>query len=343
MRRKIHRQLMRLQRFVGVVVLLGIGLFVLWARSRQFPLPVIIGSSSALIIGALLVGGYYYKWAWTGLTDSAYPKFDGVEFHRGKTLWDWLQLLIIPGVLAFGGYIYQGVEKQNEQIRTEQQAQTEQEIADDRIREEALQDYLDRMSELLIEKGLRESESDDEVQSVARARTLTTIQRLDKDRKGLLLQFLQESQLIQTDHTIVNLVGADMRNTVLFNASLERANLQGARLQGAHFLDVNFSGANLQGARLWGIMLSWANLQSANFTEAQCYGASLRGSDFRGANLTRAIFWDADLERANLEGAILEGAILEGASLKDAIVTPEQLAQAASLTGAIMPDGSIHP
>ena len=45
------------------------------------------------------------------------------------------------------------------------------------------------MSELLFEKGLRESEPEDEVQIIARARTLTVLAGLDADRKGNLSSF----------------------------------------------------------------------------------------------------------------------------------------------------------
>jgi len=44
-----------------------------------------------------------------------------------------------------------------------------------------------------------------------------------------------------------------------------------------------------------------------------------------------------------LSGASLINAKLNGANLFNAKVTDEQLAQAESLEGATMPDGTIHP
>src|SRR6266487_4686517 len=64
---------------------------------------------------------------------------------RGKTLWDWLQLLIIPTVLAVGGYLFNLTISRNEQR-----------IASDNQRETALQDYIDKMSELLLKEHLSE-------------------------------------------------------------------------------------------------------------------------------------------------------------------------------------------
>jgi serine/threonine-protein kinase len=49
---------------------------------------------------------------------------------------------------------------------------------------------------------------------------------------------------------------------------------------------------------------------------------------------------EADLRGAKLEGADLRGTNLEGSNLRGAKVTPQQLAQAESLSRAIMPDGT---
>ncbi|MBM0743889.1 hypothetical protein JOY44_20070 [Phormidium sp. CLA17] len=82
-------------------------------------------------------------------------------FQDAKTLWDWLSLLGVPFSLAILGYVLQ----QLQQARAEQQAKAEKEIANQRVkvekeiaesnqREEALQNYLDRLSELLIDKNV---------------------------------------------------------------------------------------------------------------------------------------------------------------------------------------------
>ncbi len=59
----------------------------------------------------------------------------------------------------------------------------------------------------------------------------------------------------------------------------------------------------------------------------------MEGADLRAANLR-----EADLIGANLAGADLRGADLRGAK-----VTREQLAQATSLEGAKLPDGTESP
>jgi Pentapeptide repeats (8 copies) len=159
-------------------------------------------------------------WDWTGL--------------GGKKLWDWLQLLIIPAVLAIGGYLFSLAH-----------SSTEQEIALNNQREATLQDYLDKMSELLLEKHLRESPIDDEVRKIARVRTLTVLRRIDGERKASVLRFLYESDLINKDKPIMYLEDAG-----LSEAELIVATLRGAILRDTTLLDANLSGADLSGATI---------------------------------------------------------------------------------------------
>jgi hypothetical protein len=70
----------------------------------------------------------------------------------------------------------------------------------------------------------------------------------------------------------------------------------------------------------------------------------LRGADLSIINLSYVDLSSANLSSANLQGADLTGTTLEdvnlkGADLSDATVTQEQLDQAYSLKGAIMPNG----
>jgi hypothetical protein len=66
----------------------------------------------------------------------------------------------------------------------------------DNQREAALQAYLDKMSELLLEKHLRDLAEEDEVWKIARIRTLTVLRKLDGERKGDVIKYLQEAGLI---------------------------------------------------------------------------------------------------------------------------------------------------
>src|SRR5215213_6130393 len=87
----------------------------------------------------------------------------------GITLWAWVKLLIVPAVLAIGGYLFNSAQSRATQAAAERHAQ-----------DEALQAYLDQMSQLLTDKELplHSAQLGDSLSTVARARTLTVLLRL---------------------------------------------------------------------------------------------------------------------------------------------------------------------
>src|SRR5229473_3600943 len=313
-----------------------------------------------------------------GLVTVIFLVIAGYRFH-----WDWLQLLVIPFVLAVGSYLFIYTASRNGQKAMQLRNQTERDIALDNQHETALQDYIDKLSELLLHEKLRESAPEDEVRKIARVRTLTVLPRLDKERKRSVLQFLHESGLIDKDKRIIDLRGADLSGANLIAAYLNEADLsrailseadlsgayldeanlggaylRGAILGGAILRGANLSGANLRGFNLGGANLGGANLGGANLSRADLHGADLHGADLfgadlHGADLSGADLFGADLHKANLVGAGLHGANLvvadlnaadlNEAYLNGATITPEQLDKAKSLTGAVMPDGLKHP
>jgi hypothetical protein len=113
-----------------------------------------------------------------------------------RPFWDWLGLLIIPLSLGLGGIWFNNQARKSEQALAREETENDRKIAEDRAREDALQRYLDRMQELILDKGLRRSEKDAEIRDVARARTLAVLRSLDGNRKGQLVRFLHEADLI---------------------------------------------------------------------------------------------------------------------------------------------------
>jgi uncharacterized protein YjbI with pentapeptide repeats len=261
----------------------------------------------------------------------------------GKTVWDWMQLLIVPVALAVIGFAFTVQQDARQQAIEDQRAEAERELAEQRAQDEALQAYLDQMNNLLLEHNLRNSQEDSGVRTLARARTLTVLGRLDPSRKTAVMKFLVDAELIQSrgeeprliiEGPIIDLSGADLseadlRLLNLSNADLIDADLRGADLYGAYLLAANLGGADLRGANLSAANLSAANLNLAN----------LSGADLREAYLSNAFLSEVDLSGADLRGANLSGADLSEAKG----TTKEQLEQAKSLEGATMPDGSKHP
>lgn len=323
------------------------------ARGKLMTAVIIIAGVLVTMLIVVIVLGYWFNWPWVGVNDGnskitmTIPiKGGGTktdELQSAKTLWDWMGLLFIPVVLAVGGYIFNLTVSRNAQ-----------EIEESRQQDDVLQTYLDKMSELLLDKDnpLYLSKQGSEVREIARAQTLTALRRLSGSRRGVLLQFLYEADLISYDSGYVNkdkpiitLSKTDADVNTLLAANLQGAILSGAMLRKADLSRINLFRADLRGANLHEANLSGANLRKANLrspTSSECGmgPTDLSMANLSGANLTEAILFGANLENADLAQADLSGADLSYANLYGAKnVTDKQLATAKSRQGMIEPDG----
>jgi hypothetical protein len=243
----------------------------------------------------------------------------------GMGLLDLLKILAVPITIGAAVPLLNWLQKERE-LKVEQQ----------RAQDEALQAYLDQMSQLITDKEqpLHRAPPSDSLRTVARARTLTVLELLDASRKPNVVRFLAESILIQ------NVKGLPI-------ISLRRASLRGADLIGANLEDTDLIGADLRSADLRMADLVRANMIRADLRSAKMGSADLAGADLSRAKLSQADLSQADLSQADLRDADLSGADLGGAYLNDAnlrraIVTQEQLERAKSLEGTVLPNGSTH-
>ncbi|MFS8886220.1 pentapeptide repeat-containing protein [Synechococcus sp. H70.2] len=129
----------------------------------------------------------------------------------------------------------------------------------------------------------------------------------------------------------------DFRWAKLSRADLSQANLSGTNLSGVSLSRADLSQAKLSRADLSGANLSGADLSGANLILAKLSGANLNQAKLSGADL-----WQANLSGAELRGANLDGTDLRGANLKGAKLSPGW-DRFVDLSGAILPDGTIHP
>lgn len=276
-------------------------------------------------------------------------KLDNTGFNT-KTLWDWMDLLLVPAALGVGIWWLNKSEKSSERS-----------ITTDRLRETALQSYFNTMTELLLEHDSSSPALEDnnnvkgkKIRSIARIRTLSILRGVGEQRKIQVLQFLYESDLIFFP-PVVDLKHADLENAHLAYVFLEKAVINEVNLR-----DANLERAKMEGVKLFRADLRWAILKQANLSLADLRNANLANSDLRGIVLSDAVlreaylvhadlreavlrgadFRDATLSKADLRNANLEDADLRRANLEGARVSLEQLKKARKLDDAIMPDGN---
>ena len=331
---------------------------------QNIPKPLLMVGVVVLLVGvvALIYGVYQLKWDWTGFNEHIGPNRQ--QYQPARTLWDWLQLLIIPAVLAIGALWF------NAQQRKVSDAEST-----DNQQETALQDYIDKMSEFLLKKSefllkeqLHESQSEEDKskeryqvpqeyeveKDIARVRTLTVLRKLDSVRKGSVLQFLHESSLITIQKPDIDLSGVDLSRVDLSVADLSDVDLSVPDMSDAS--GVNLSDVDLSGANLTQANLALANLARAKLTKAILIDADLRGVHLNSTNLKWAYLndaklcaitqdidgvskkrdqklWDALHSAANLSEADLSEAHLHEADLTNAKLI-KAILSGADLTGA---------
>src|SRR5260370_36954605 len=182
-----------------------------WQQLSQRRVAIVVTTAIIVVAVALIIVGYWFDMTgFNGYTQvSTIRTLSGPTagtvtrtetYQPGKTLWDWMQLLFIPVVLAVAGFWFNHRERKAAELRTEnerktaelraeadreieqQRAKAEHEIALDNQREAVLQGYINGMSEMLLPDNMCESKPEDEVRKIARVRTLTLLPRLDNDR-----------------------------------------------------------------------------------------------------------------------------------------------------------------
>jgi uncharacterized protein YjbI with pentapeptide repeats len=270
---------------------------------------------------------------WLGVGERRWKKAPDEEVQPAKTLWDWLQLLIVPAILVGVTFAWSDLQTKSNNKREDRRIAADRTAAEEARRDTTLQGYLDQMSGLMLHEKLLTSKNGDAVRAVARAVTLATLRRLDGERRGAIVKFLSEARLLAGEDPPVSLDGADLARADLSLAQLDGANLKSTNLKGADLayaslVRSNLALVDLEGADLKGVDLSHADLGSANLSAADLKDAYLTGANLDFADCTHAVFRNVDADgailtsvnftRANLDQSRLRGADLTHADLNGA-------------------------
>jgi uncharacterized protein YjbI with pentapeptide repeats len=255
----------------GVFIVVAIALIGEFGSDKpwiKMSLSVVLFSLSILIV--IIISNWISNFKWSGF--------------QKKSFWDWLQLLIVPLMLAFGAFYLNYASES-----------TDKQIAKEREQQELLKDYFSKMQTLIVEtkksKELQILNQDrllEDFKPIAQALTLAVLDELDGKRKGKVITYLAESKFIGKDNPII---------------TLEKANLQKLKLD-------NWTGSLIQ-------------IKGADMTEAQINELDLANSNLARSNLSHATLKDvtlvnSDLSGVNLDGATLENVILQKDIYKDA-------------------------
>jgi uncharacterized protein YjbI with pentapeptide repeats len=268
------------------------------------------------------------SWAdWTGFGEY-YPKIapNGEVVERGKTLWDWFELLIVPAVLGLGAIAFNNAQKS-----------IEMKIASEKNKEDILHSYFSIIGDLILKEDLlaKKDVPDHPVVQVARVRTTTVLRSLDTERQNQVFRFLMDTGLssfilihsslynidfhnIYIDTNVVDFLDRDADIDQILKKQLfvfSKADLGKANFENATIKFIDFRQTNLYKAKLKSADLIYSDLSNSNISEADLSNAHLYGAKLTDAVLTKANLTKADLTAANLVNAILDESILVEANL----------------------------
>ncbi|MCA9919612.1 MAG: pentapeptide repeat-containing protein [Anaerolineales bacterium] len=268
-----------------------------WLWSKKFHL-LVIGVVVIFISMALFSKQKGYVWPeWTGFGD--YTDQNG-EFYRGKTLYDWLELLIIPTALGIIVWFLNKQDNANDRILTK-----------DNQRQAILDDYLNTMATYVLENQLCLSEKGSEIRNIARVRTISVLRELDGERKGQVLNFLSGANLIKKPDPVINLHGADFSHTKFddtfeygpYNETGIGIDLSNSQLQSCNFYKASLTGANFDNSELAHSNFSESCLRFASFENTSFYQTYFFKSDLSETRFNNVWSKNANFGKANLRGA----------------------------------------
>lgn len=188
----------------------------------------------------------------------------------GKSLWDWMTLLAVPSLIGFATVLINAAQADIERVR---------------LQELAVQQYIDRISDLSLDE--RAIAHPQQSLAIGRAQTTAILQIADKDRTGRVLRFLQEMDLLQeyaVNLEFLDFTGAELKGLQMDSMDLEGSILRGADLENGSFRNADFEEADLRGADM-----EDADFRGADFEDSLMKGAELDHTDLRGADLSLAV------------------------------------------------------
>jgi uncharacterized protein YjbI with pentapeptide repeats len=190
-------------------------------------------------------------------------------------------------------------------------------IAQEQKHQEILTDYFSKMQDLIVEtkkiketSGYKESHPKDkeanllpEFRSTAQALTLSVLEQLDGKRKGKVIIYLAESQLITVDNNKpstepeINLYGANLKGMVLNDVDrVETVDKKPLR--------VAINGADMTDSTIKNVRLfEGSRLRESDFSQANLTDVYLTGADMQGAKFIKSQMTNVDLSNTNLTSA----------------------------------------
>ena len=107
----------------------------------------------AVLFLILIIGDYATQsWHWVGVSAFTAPS---AEYQHGKTLWDWLSLLVIPITIVLGVWWLNRQERSAQREIAQERVEQDRKMVKEGEERNVLQSYFESITVLLVDKDLR--------------------------------------------------------------------------------------------------------------------------------------------------------------------------------------------
>lgn len=255
----------------------------------QWLLTMTVGGVIGLVIGATMA--FIYKFEWSGFKD--------------KNLWDWMQLLILPILVAAGGLLLDNQIDRREEKRAKNRSDQETlKLYYDQMKTytPTIKSLLSEISQIKDTEGKKfQSEKLDKIEKelnnvrpeleTIRSLTLTVLDELDSEHKSQVVRYLYNIGVIRleiprrinkiSDKNCIR-TSQQGQDNYLYESAIQ---LDGVDLSGVNFINrnikfINFCGVKLKQAKFINSDLSYANINQADLSEANLDRAIFSGIEF---------------------------------------------------------------
>jgi uncharacterized protein YjbI with pentapeptide repeats len=278
---------------------------------RRFLIGALVFSALAILPILISVFAPLFP-SWTGFSPDDIPKNTTVTpvviYQLEKTLWDWLQLLLVPIILAFGGFWLSRTENRYSLELQERREEEIREIEDKRAKESVLQSYLDQMTKLLLEHKLVETDEQAIVRKIARAWTISAFESLDGKGRSIVFRFLYESGLLTYSHNsgpILEMNGVSLSEMFTYMNNFSNINLRRSQITDSYLAEINMSKSVLTDMLFSDTRLEMCDFEDSDFTDSDLGGNLIIECNFRSTRLFKAFMTDTSIRSSDFEGAIL--------------------------------------
>ena len=200
----------------------------------------------------------------------------------------------------------------------------DQRQADEINRRTIFKEYIDDMTELLLDR-----DHDANITKILlhiRVQTLTVVQNLDVNQKRDVIVFLYENRLLRSDEfPHVDLHGANLSGMKFWSSSTVACLLPFLYLPGTYLENVIFDGCLLTDAVFDDASLSAAKFLKCSIANTKFMNSNLTGAQFQGNGLYYTDFSGSHLVQSSITGGIFLRVNLTNADLYQSKISDELL------------------